>query len=144
MTTTTPTALYTETREMLIAEMLKECPSSRLSPDDCILVQVSGMWDDYYGIDDIAGHQYLLMAPERDEWVCRLYIPTRLSPYRMGCITSVHTKYVSIVNYDFSAESIAPTSQCDHDCDWDHHYDDDSLLGDYYHCSRCGDLTQVG
>lgn len=33
---------------------------------------------------------------------------------------------------------------CEHDCDWDHHYDDESMLGDYYTCSQCGDLTQVG
>jgi hypothetical protein len=37
-----------------------------------------------------------------------------------------------------------PSQECDHDCDWDHYYDEDSTLGDYYHCSRCGDLTQVG
>jgi hypothetical protein len=34
-----------------------------------------------------------------------------------------------------------------HDCgmeDWDHHFDPDSTLGDYYTCSVCGELTQVG
>lgn len=34
-----------------------------------------------------------------------------------------------------------------HDCadhDWDHHYDPDTTLGDYYTCTECGQLTQVG
>jgi hypothetical protein len=35
-------------------------------------------------------------------------------------------------------------NDCEHDGDWDHHYDDESMLGDYYTCSQCGDLTQVG
>lgn len=28
--------------------------------------------------------------------------------------------------------------------EWDHHFDPDSTLGDYYTCSHCGELTQVG
>jgi len=28
--------------------------------------------------------------------------------------------------------------------DWVHGWDDDSLLGDYYYCGHCGELTQVG
>lgn len=30
------------------------------------------------------------------------------------------------------------------DCEWHHHYDPGSKLGDYYTCSACGQLTQVG
>lgn len=46
--------------------------------------------------------------------------------------------------HDCHYNGLAPTAQCDHDCEWDHYYDEDSALGDYYHCSRCGELTQVG
>jgi len=45
---------------------------------------------------------------------------------------------------DTTMTTTTPSQECDHDCDWDHYYDDDSTLGDYYHCSRCGELTQVG
>lgn len=34
-----------------------------------------------------------------------------------------------------------------HDCsehEWHHHFDEESKLGDYYTCSGCGGLTQVG
>lgn len=34
--------------------------------------------------------------------------------------------------------------ECDHNCEWDHWFDEDSSLGDYYTCTRCGELTQVG
>lgn len=27
---------------------------------------------------------------------------------------------------------------------WQHHYDPDSTLGDYYTCGDCGEITQVG
>lgn len=43
-------------------------------------------------------------------------------------------------------DHIAPkpgTCNCS-DYEWAHGYDDDSLLGDYYYCSNCGELTQVG
>lgn len=33
---------------------------------------------------------------------------------------------------------------CEHNNGWDHHFDPDSRLGDYYTCSACGALTQVG
>lgn len=33
---------------------------------------------------------------------------------------------------------------CDHNCEWVHDYDPESLLGDAYYCSQCGELTQVG
>ena len=34
---------------------------------------------------------------------------------------------------------------CPHPIDeWEHGYDEDSALGDYYWCGRCGELTQVG
>lgn len=45
-------------------------------------------------------------------------------------------------NRDLCADCASP--KCDHSGDWDHHYDPDSRLGDYYTCSDCGDLTQVG
>lgn len=35
-------------------------------------------------------------------------------------------------------------AECDHSGEWDHYYDEDSTLGDYYHCADCGELTQVG
>lgn len=30
------------------------------------------------------------------------------------------------------------------DHDWVHEFDEDSSLGDWYWCSNCGELTQVG
>lgn len=33
---------------------------------------------------------------------------------------------------------------CDHTGEWTHHYDETSTLGDYYTCTECGELTQVG
>lgn len=40
--------------------------------------------------------------------------------------------------------SLARLRECDHAGEWEHHYDDDSLLGDWYTCATCGALTQVG
>lgn len=39
---------------------------------------------------------------------------------------------------------VDPDAECRHYGDWDHHYDHGSTLGDYYTCSQCGELTQVG
>jgi len=34
---------------------------------------------------------------------------------------------------------------CEHDkYEWNHEYDENSFLGDWYWCSGCGELTQVG
>jgi hypothetical protein len=34
---------------------------------------------------------------------------------------------------------------CDHDkYEWVHEYDEDSILGDWYWCSGCGEHTQSG
>jgi hypothetical protein len=37
------------------------------------------------------------------------------------------------------------TTQCQHPSDYvEHYYDEKSLLGDYYMCSLCNEVTQVG
>ena len=42
------------------------------------------------------------------------------------------------------AERIA-AGGCPHPMDeWEHEYDEDSILGDAYYCGRCGELMQVG
>lgn len=34
---------------------------------------------------------------------------------------------------------------CSHDkFEWQHEFDEDSILGDWYWCTGCGELTQVG
>jgi hypothetical protein len=34
---------------------------------------------------------------------------------------------------------------CEHDkFEWQHEFDENSVLGDWYWCTGCGDLTQVG
>lgn len=36
-------------------------------------------------------------------------------------------------------------TECSHPIEtWEHHYDPDTTLGDYYTCGDCGELTQVG
>ena len=147
MTTTDMT--ITQIRDQLIAEAradhARHQHSERNEFDDWQVVLVSAeMWDDYY-CKDVEIDHYLLMKPETHDDICTVYIPTRLSAYSSGCRTSIHMQFVSLVADDLSLTPVLPEiTDCDHSGDWHHHYDSDSVLGDYYTCARCGELTQVG
>jgi len=144
MTTTTQTSIYTQTRDRLIKEMTRESKSQSISPEECVLVKVSAqMWQDYYD-GRVKKDRYLLMAPQENEWSCLVFMPSRYSGYGFGCMTSVASRYVELVHEDMTTESLASTSECDHDCEWDHYCDDDSALRDYYICTRCQEIAQVG
>lgn len=44
-----------------------------------------------------------------------------------------------------TTDTTTTTDECQcHLYEWVHEYDDDSLLGDWYWCSNCEELTQVG
>lgn len=47
------------------------------------------------------------------------------------------------IHNDRVGDPVAPDCDCE-DYEWHHHFDPASKLGDYYTCSACGELTQVG
>lgn len=47
------------------------------------------------------------------------------------------------IHNDRVGDPVAPDCDCD-EHEWHHHFDPGSKLGDYYTCSACGQLTQVG
>ena len=47
------------------------------------------------------------------------------------------------IHNDRVGHPVAPDCDCD-EHEWHHHFDPGSKLGDYYTCSACGQLTQVG
>lgn len=44
-----------------------------------------------------------------------------------------------------ATDTTTTTDECQcHLHEWVHEFDDESSLGDWYWCSNCGELTQVG
>jgi len=53
--------------------------------------------------------------------------------------------WVEVIIQNRNEASLRIHPPCDHpDNDWDHHFDPDSVLGDYYTCPICGAVMQVG
>ena len=73
---------------------------------------------------------------------------TNDNPPEYGCdICGVHVPDGSGQYYNGHrlCEKDYERQTCDHPIDtWEHRYDEDSKLGDYYTCGLCGELTQVG
>lgn len=57
-----------------------------------------------------------------------------------GVLTTEVDEYI---HNDRVGDPVAPDCDCD-EHEWHHHFDPESKLGDYYTCSACGELTQVG
>jgi hypothetical protein len=59
-------------------------------------------------------------------------------------LTVAEAKAMHEADVKAEADRIA-AGGCPHPIDeWDHEYDEDSLLGDAYYCGRCNELMQVG
>ena len=64
-----------------------------------------------------------------------------------GQFRQLSTDEIKAINErDAKAEAVRiANGGCSHPVDdWDHHYDEECLLGDAYYCGHCGELMQVG
>lgn len=63
---------------------------------------------------------------------------------KFRCLTVAEAKAMNEADAKAEADRIAGGG-CPHPIDeWDHEYDEDSILGDAYYCGRCNELMQVG